>query len=376
MAEGERTVSDDTDGQQSAAAAAGSLDSERADAFLRRMVTVLNDAGLALMCSIGHQTGLFDAMAALPPSTSQQIATATNLSERYVREWLGAMVAGRIVEYDPTSRTYALPPEHAAALTRAAGPDNLASEMQYIPMLGSVESGIIESFHNGAGVPYSSYPRFQQLMAEDSRSVLDISLLSETLPLVPGLVDRLREGIDVLDVGCGSGHAINLMAHEFPASRFTGMDFSPEGIGSAGTEAEALGLSNTRFQVQNVAELDVSEQFDFITAFDAIHDQAYPRRVLKAICSGLRPDGTFLMVDVRASSDVQDNIKHPLGPYLYMISCMHCMTVSLAQGGEGLGTVWGEQLATELLHEAGFTEVEIKHQPADVLNSYYICTKG
>jgi hypothetical protein len=127
--------------------------------------------------------------------------------------------------------------------------------------------------------------------------------------------------------------------------------------------------------VQDVAELEAPAQFDFITAFDAIHDQAYPRRVLKAICSELRPDGTFLMVDVRASSNVHENIEHPLGPYLYMISCMHCMTVSLAQGGEGLGTVWGEQLATELLHEAGFTGVEIKHHPADVLNSFYICTK-
>jgi SAM-dependent methyltransferase len=315
-------------------------------------------------------------MASLPPSTSHQVAAATNLSERYVREWLGAMVTGRIVEYDPTSRTYVLPPEHAAALTRAAGPENLASQMQNIAMLGSVESGIIESFRNGGGVPYSSYPRFQQLMAEDSRSILDISLLSETLPLVPGLVDRLRAGIDVLDVGCGSGHAINLMAREFPASRFTGLDFSPEGIASAQAEAQAFGLSNARFQVQNVAELDAPAQFDFITAFDAIHDQAYPRRVLSAICSGLRSDGIFLMVDVRASSNVHENIEHPLGPYLYMISCMHCMTVSLAQGGEGLGTVWGEQLATELLHEAGFTGVEIRHQKTDVQSSFYICTKG
>jgi 2-polyprenyl-3-methyl-5-hydroxy-6-metoxy-1,4-benzoquinol methylase len=370
-------VSGNTDGQQPAtAAAASSLDSARADAFLRRMVTILNDAALALMCSIGHQTGLFDAMAAMPPSTSDQIASETNLSERYVREWLGAMVAGRIVEYDPTSRTYALPPEHAAALTRAAGPDNLASQMQNIAMLGNVEPGIIESFHTGAGVPYSSFPRFQQLMAEDSQSVLDVSLLSETLPLVPGLVDRLRGGIDVLDVGCGSGHAINLMAREFPASRFTGMDFSPEGIASAQAEAGVLGISNAQFQVRDVSEIDAPEQFDFITAFDAIHDQAFPRRVLKSICLGLRPEGIFLMVDVRASSNVHENITHPLGPYLYMISCMHCMTVSLAQGGEGLGTVWGEQLATELLHEAGFTGVEIKYQPTDVLNSFYICTKS
>jgi 2-polyprenyl-3-methyl-5-hydroxy-6-metoxy-1,4-benzoquinol methylase len=361
--------------QQQLGTATSTLDSARAEAFLGRMVGILNDAGLALMCSVGHQTGLFDTMATLPPSTSQQIATAAGVDERYVREWLGALVTGQIVEYDPAHHTYSLPPEHAAALTRAAGPNNLAFQMQYIPMMANVETGIVESFRNGGGVAYAQFPRFQQLMAEDSGSVLDSSLLSATLPLVPGLVDRLRSGIDVLDVGCGRGHAINLMAREYPASRFTGVDFSEEGIAAARAEAAGWGLANARFQVQDVARLDAPAQFDFITAFDAIHDQALPRQVLKAISTALRPGGVFLMVDVQASSHVHENIEHPLGPFLYTISCMHCMTVSLAQGGEGLGTVWGEQLATQLLREAGFTQVDIKHQPADVVNSYYICTK-
>src|SRR5215831_13270592 len=134
------------------------------------------------MCSIGHQTGLFDAMASLSPSTSEQIATNASMNERYVREWLGSMVAGRIVEYDPEQHSYRLPPEHATALTRAAGPDNMAFQMQYIPMLADVETDVIHSFRHGGGVPYSQYPRFQQLMAEDSASVQDISLISETVP--------------------------------------------------------------------------------------------------------------------------------------------------------------------------------------------------
>lgn len=352
------------------------FNSEQADAFLKRMVGVLNDAGLALMCSIGHQTGLFDTMADVPPSTSEQIATKANLNERYVREWLGSMVAGGIVKYDPEGRTYRLPPEHAAALTRAAGPDNMAFQLQYIPMMGNVEAGIIHSFRHGGGVPYSQYPRFQKLMAEDSASVQDISLVSQTLPLVPGLPERLRAGgVDVLDVGCGSGHAINLLAREFPGSRFTGADFSPEGIAAAQAEAREMGLSNAQFKVQDVADLGEEAQFDFITAFDTIHDQARPRQVLKAIRTALRPGGVFLMADIYASSNVQENIKHPIGPYLYTVSCMHCMTVSLAQGGEGLGTVWGTQLATALLHEAGFTGVEVKRQPSDVVDCYYICTR-
>ena len=351
-------------------------DSERAEAFLKRMTGVLNDGGLALMCSVGHQTGLFDTMASLPPSTSELIAAQAGLNERYVREWLGSMVAGHIVEYEPEGRTYRLPPEHAAALTRSAGPDNMAFHMQYIPMLGNVEADIIQSFRRGGGVPYSQYPRFQKLMAEDSASLLDISLISETLPLVPGLEDRLRAGgVDVLDVACGSGHAINLMAREFPSSRFTGADFSPIGIAAAEAEARELGLSNAQFKVQDVAELGVEAQFDVITAFDAIHDQARPRQVLKAIYTALRSGGVFLMADIYASSNVQENIKHPLGPYLYTVSCMHCMTVSLALGGEGLGTMWGTQLATDLLHEAGFTAVEIKRQPSDVVDCYYVCTR-
>jgi 2-polyprenyl-3-methyl-5-hydroxy-6-metoxy-1,4-benzoquinol methylase len=349
------------------------MDSPRAQPFLGRMVGVLNDAGLALMCSIGHQTGLFDAMAGLPPSNSEQIAAAAGLNERYVREWLGAMVTGRIVEYDPEHATYALPPEHAVALTRAAGPANLAGVAQFLPLAGNVEAQVVECFRHGGGVPYSAYPRFQQVMADVSAGVLDASLVSETLPLVPGLVERLQAGLDVLDVGCGRGHAVNLMAHAFPASRFTGLDFSAEAVQSA--EAAAQGLTNARFAVEDVASLDAPARFDFITAFDCIHDLAQPRRTLKAIAAALRPGGVFLMVDVRASSSVEENIEHPTGPMLYAISCLHCMTVSLAQGGEGLGSAWGEQLATQLLRDAGFTHVDIKHLPTDMHDSYYIATK-
>jgi ubiquinone/menaquinone biosynthesis C-methylase UbiE len=166
------------------------------------------------------------------------------------------------------------------------------------------------------------------------------------------------------------------MAREFPASHFTGMDFSEEGIAAAQAEAAEWGLANARFLVQDVAQVDRLAQYDFVTAFDSIHDQAHPRQVLAAIARALRPGGVFLMIDIQASSHVDENIEHPIGPFLYTVSCLHCMTVSLAQGGEGLGTAWGEQLATELLQDAGFSQVEIKHQPADVFNSYYVCTTG
>jgi hypothetical protein len=129
------------------------LDEARVEEFAGKMVSVLNGGMLALMTSIGHQTGLFDTMADLPPSTSDEIASAANLNERYVREWLGAMTVGAVVDYDPEKSTYHLPPEHAACLSRAAGPDNIATIAQFVPLLGNVENGIVANFRNGGGVP-------------------------------------------------------------------------------------------------------------------------------------------------------------------------------------------------------------------------------
>jgi SAM-dependent methyltransferase len=351
------------------------LDQAKSEAFAEQMVGILNNAAIALMTSIGHQTGLFDTMADLSPSTSEQIADAAGLNERYVREWLGAMVTGRIVDVDPVGETYSLPSEHSVWLTRAAGTDNLALQAQYIPLLGSVEEGIVECFHKGGGVPYSAYPRFQQIMAEESGATHDAALIDTTLPLMPDLVERLQIGIDVADIGCGRGHAINLMAQAFPNSRFIGYDFSEEGSAAGRAEAERMGLSNARFESRDVATLDMSSQYDFITAFDAIHDQAQPTKVLQGIANALRSEGTFLMVDIAASSKISENLDHMLGPLEYTISCMHCMTVSLALDGEGLGAMWGEQKARQMLADAGFTQVDVKRIESDLFNYYYIATK-
>jgi len=352
------------------------IDQAKSEAFAEHMLGVLNSAGLSLMISIGQKTRLFDLLAELPPSTSEQIAQAASLHERYVREWLAAMVTGRIIEYDAASGAYRLPAEHSAWLTRAAGPNNLAFQTQYIALLASVQDEVVECFSKGGGVPYSSFPHFQRLMAEDSTQVVDASLLQVTLPLIPGLLERLQMGIDVADIGCGSGHAINVMAQAFPRSRFVGYDISQEGIAAAQAEARRLGITNTRFEVQEVSGLDTPGRYDFITAFDAIHDQARPAEVLQVVASALRPAGVFLMVDIAASSNLQENMEHPLAPFLYTVSCNHCMTVSLAANGAGLGTMWGEQKARQMLNEAGFTQLEVKHVEADFSNSYYIASKS
>ena len=351
------------------------LDAARADAFAERMLGALNDAALILLTSLGQRTALFDTMAELPPSTSAHIADQAGLQERYVREWLGGIVAGGVVEYDPGEGTYRLPAEHAAALTRASGPNNMGAIAAYVPVLASVEDEVAECFHTGGGVPYSSYPRLQEVMAEDTGAVFDATLIDTTLPLSPGLVDRLRHGIDVADVGCGAGHAINLMAKQFPNSRFVGYDVSEDGISRARREAQRLELRNARFEVKDLATLDETGGYDLITAFDAIHDQAQPAKVLGAIAAALAPEGTFLMVDFAASSKLDGNVDHPLGPTLYMFSVLHCMTVSLAQDGAGLGTMWGEQQALDMLGAAGFGSVDAKRIDGDPFNNYYVARR-
>ncbi len=351
------------------------LDQAKAEAFGGQMVGILNSGLLAFMTSIGHRTGLFDKMAALPPSTSRQIADAAGLNERYVREWLGSMVTGRIIEYDPANGAYRLPPEHAASLTRAAGPGNLANMMQFTALMGNIEDQVVDCFKKGGGVPYSEYPKFQQLMGEMSADVSNATLVDVTLPLVPGLVEQLKSGIDVADVGCGQGHDINLMAQAFPSSRFIGYDFSEGGIAAGKAEAQAWGLTNAEHEVKDAATLDGSHQFDLITVMDAIHDQAHPRRVLKGIADALKQDGVFLCKDIQASSNLEENMEHPLGPFLYSVSTLHCMTVSLALNGEGLGTVWGTQKAKELLGEAGFKQIDVKFVEGDIFNAYYIARK-
>jgi SAM-dependent methyltransferase len=348
---------------------------ENTEQFVERMGRAIDGACLAVLASIGHQTGLFDALAELSAATSAQIADAAGLNERYVREWLGGAAAGGIVDYEPAEATYFLPRHRAAVLTRGGGPNNLARMAQMIPMMGEVEQKIINCFQNGGGLHYSEYPRFHALMAEESGAVFDAALIDAILPLVDGLPDRLRAGADVADFACGSGHAINVMAWEFPASRFTGVDFSDEGVAAATGEAKRLGLTNAQFERGDLAELDLADAYDVITVFDAIHDQAHPARVLANIYRALRPGGVFLMADVKASSQLEDNIGLPFAPFLYTISTMHCMTVSLARDGAGLGTVWGQQLAKAMLADAGFGDVrtaEIEQNPLDI---YYIARK-
>jgi ubiquinone/menaquinone biosynthesis C-methylase UbiE/predicted transcriptional regulator len=343
--------------------------------FSNYLIDVMNKGSLAIMLSIGHRTKLFDVLSAHPPSTVKEIALKSNLNERYVKEWLGAMVTAKIIDYDTDRDKFSLPKEKSLYLTRENNIYNFAASMQWIPILSQVEDEIIECFANGGGVPYSSYKRFHEVMAEESYQTVVTGLIDHVLPLVPNLIADLKAGIKVLDIGCGKGMAINLMAKHFPNSTFYGYDLSEEAIDGAIKEGRDMNNSNVFFKVHNILDLKVKDKFDLITAFDAIHDQPKPDLVLQNIYQSLSHKGVFLMQDILASTPLKDNISHPLGTFLYTISCMHCMTVSLSQNGAGLGAMWGKEKAVSMLKEAGFDNIEVKTLPHDFQNYYYIARK-
>jgi ubiquinone/menaquinone biosynthesis C-methylase UbiE len=204
------------------------------------------------------------------------------------------------------------------------------------------------------------------------------ALESHVLPLVPGLTDRLVKGSSVLDIGCGSGRILNRLAELYPNSRFTGMDISVEAIGTARVEASQKRMQNVEFVVRDLSDFDETaepEAFDLITSFDAIHDQIKPLNVLKGIYRTLKSNGVYLMQDIRGSSHVYNNVDHPIGTFIYTISTMHCMTVSLSQGGEGLGAMWGEEKAREYLEKAGFKSIETNQLAHDIQNNWYVVRK-
>jgi cyclopropane fatty-acyl-phospholipid synthase-like methyltransferase len=184
------------------------------------------------------------------------------------------------------------------------------------------------------------------------------------------MCSRERSERRVLDVGCGSGKAMNLLARAFPNSRFTGYVLSEETIARARAGAQEHATTNVRFEVKDAAKLDERASCDLITTFDAVHDQADPVAVLKGIAEALKDDGVYLMQDIAGSSHHHNNLDHPVGPFLYTFSTTHCTTVSLSQGGEGLGTMWGEEKAKEMLQDAGYKDVEVKQLPHDFMNNY------
>jgi 2-polyprenyl-3-methyl-5-hydroxy-6-metoxy-1,4-benzoquinol methylase len=354
--------------------------------FTEKLTEILNYSALNLAMAVGYQTGLFDVMDTFDtPRTLEAIADKADLNPRYVKEWLGVMVTGQIVELsmgaDEKNRYY-LPKQWGDLLARRAGNSNLGVYTQEIPLLTSCAmEAVVEGFSSGDGVTYDHYPKFQSFMSQLADAKHRQVLVDKFLPSVDSgrIIEGLTSGIRVCDLGCAQGVALMLMAEAFPQSRFTGIDISREAIEAGRSQAAKQQLANLDFVTMDAAILkdnpDLKDSFDYVTAFDAVHDQTRPLEVLQGIHHSLAPGGVFSMVDITAQSNLADNLDHPMGPFLYTVSLMHCMPVGLVDGGHGLGMMWGREKAVELLKAAGFKTVQAQEIPEDPFNLHYFCRK-
>jgi SAM-dependent methyltransferase len=335
---------------------ARALDQEKLKAFLVQAVNDVGTATLGALSFIGDRLDLFKAMASAGPVTIEELAQRTRLHPRYLREWLNAMTAARYVVHDAASGTYVLPAEHAAVLAEETSPFFVGGFLEMIVPAVMQAPKLIKAFRNGKGVPQSAYPpEMFEAIERSSAPWYRHKLTKDWIPVMPDVKAKLEAGGSSLDVGCGSGRAAIAIAKAFPAARVFGYDNHAGSIERARANARAEGLEKRiTFKVLDAKRMR-GPKFDFITTFDVVHDSAQPLALLKAIRRALAPDGTYVMLEMNCSANVDENINF-IGKFLYAVSTLYCMTQSLAQNGEGIGAAMGEPKARELAAAAGFRE--------------------
>jgi SAM-dependent methyltransferase len=231
----------------------------------------------------------------------------------------------------------------------------------------------VQAFHEGGGVPYAAFtPEFTDAMDAMGRGVFDTMLLDSYLPLAPGLAETLAAGARVADVACGTGHALVILARAFPASTFVGYDLDEHAIARARAEATGAGVTNVTFEVADAARFTVATPFDVVFVFDALHDQVHPAAVLARVHDALAPGGLLFMREPHAADTLAGNLPNPMAPIFYSVSTLHCLTVSLAHGGVGIGSAFGEQMARRMLAEAGFGEADLHPAPGHPFDVVYV----
>lgn len=335
------------------------LDMTKVEAFAEKALVDSAGATAAQLAWIGGKIGLFRALASIGPSTSTELADATQLNERYAREWLRGMLACGYLTYDAGSERFTLPVEHVPVLAEEAGTSFMLPLFDDIFSLkDDAIAALFAAFRNGGGVS-------QSVLGDETQEIIDRftapwfehMLVQEWLPAMPDVDAMLDRGIAVADVGCGRGRALVKLAQSYPNSRFVGFDIYAPSVESAREAARAAGVSDrVTFEVRDVSK-GLPDTYELITTFDVVHDSVDPRGLLKALRAGLKPAGRYVCVDINCSDKVEENIG-PVAAILYGASIRYCMTVSLADGGEGLGTLGlPESKLRELATEAGFSSV-------------------
>jgi 2-polyprenyl-3-methyl-5-hydroxy-6-metoxy-1,4-benzoquinol methylase len=343
------------------------IDPDRLKAFSFQLFTKLEGAVTAGMIHLGDQLGLYTAMAAAADGcTTAQLASATELSERWVREWAyNQAAAGMIVavtsasDSDAHDERFALTPEARAVLATPEHPAYGMGMFHRLPQTMKALDEMPQSFRTGVGHDYDSHGPEGAVGIERSFEPWNRAfLLPVVVPALDGVVDKLRQGARVADVGCGAGGAVLLMAREYPASRFVGYDISQYALDRAAQKLADSGVANAQFVDPRDEPMPADHSVDLVTTFDCIHDMTHPQQMMDAIRAAIAPDGTWLLVDIKALDTFAENAKkNPMASLMYGISVLSCMSSALSEAdGAGLGTLGlSERRAREMTQAAGFS---------------------
>lgn len=337
------------------------MDKDKIKAFSERVFADVSTSLASGMVYVGVKTGLFRAMDGQGPMSCEQVVEDSGLQARYVQEWLKGMVAAEYLEYDSDQQTYLLPDEYAYMLA-SDGTDHFVGGLyNMVPVLMAGAPQVAQAFVSGGGVPFDAIGE-EGVLALDilNRGAYQQRFVSYWLQSLPGVVENLEAGGRALDVGCGSGYVSTSLAQAFPQAEVVGIDPDSVSIGQARKTA-ATARCGAEFQVTTTTGLlnkHPSDQFDFISACDCVHDFPDPPATLREIRQLLAADGTFLVIEPKVADRLEDNI-NSVASMFYGFSLFHCMTQSLAADGCGMGACAGPANTQKLLAEAGFSSVEL-----------------
>jgi SAM-dependent methyltransferase len=334
------------------------INEERLNAFLGQVVGEMGAALSAVLVDIGDKLGLYRALAAAGPLTSDELAERTGINERMVREWLANQVAGGYLDYDARAGRYALPPEHALALADEESPAFVQGGFQVLAAAFRDEPKIIEAFRSGTGLGWHEHdPELFVGTERFFRPGYNANLLSGWIPALEGVEEKLKAGGAVADVGCGLGASTIIMASAFPDATIVGFDYHEGSIELARRRAREAGVGDrVRFEVASAKDYP-GRGYDLVCFFDCLHDMGDPAGAARHVRESLAPDGTWLLVEPRAGDALEENI-NPVGRVFYGASTLFCTPASLAQEvGTALGAQAGEARLRQVLGQAGFTRI-------------------
>jgi SAM-dependent methyltransferase len=350
------------------------MDPDKLKEMAKRVFGAMGGATTAAMIYLGERLGLYRAMAGAGALTSRELAEKTGLDERWLREWQYQQGAAGILEYRGDGR-FALSEEGGAVLADESHPAFGAGFFSHLPQQIGVVEKLPEAFRTGVGLPYDALgPEGAAGIERGLAGVLRTLLVPVLLPRLPGVVARLEAGGAAADIGCGTGLALIEMAKAYPKAQFHGWDISRHALERAEWNRHEAGTENVSFHDPSVDPLPGDARFDLITTFDCLHDMTDPVAVMRSIRGAIRPDGAWLVVDIKAHETYEQNVeRNPMAPMMYGLSVLSCMSSALSEpGGAGLGTLgFHEKLAERMTREAGFRHFErldLKHP----VNAFYL----